>query len=76
MGRNYFPLAVSLGCTSALCACGFSPDTLPTFSRYGIAEMGGITRSVPIIQVEHAVQCELKEFLESNEFDYYYNYKN
>lgn len=36
--------------------------------------MGGITRSVPISQIEHAVQCELKEFLESGDKDFYYDY--
>ncbi len=69
-------VALLLGFASVISGCGFSPDTLPTFSRYGIAEMGGITRSVPIIEVEHAVQCEVKEFLESNDLNYYYDYKN
>ena len=48
-----------------LSGCAFNPGFLPGFA--GPLDFGGITQLVDIINIEHAVQCEIQDFLTDKE---------
>jgi hypothetical protein len=64
-----FRMAIATAyCSSLVSGCALSTDVLPSFD--GPFAYGSVTKYVNIIDVEHQVQCEIRDFLTDSKTTY------
>jgi hypothetical protein len=71
MNTSLNALITLLSCSSLISGCALNTDVLPSFD--GPFAYGSVTKYVNIIDVEHQVQCEIRDFLTDYNTKYRFN---